>query len=85
MFDEVEPPSGADDPSNLGQGGIGVRDRAQGEGAQGAVAAAVRKLDRLTVEPHLFDGDRRSGVRLPAIRRATLDGSTARTRLMPEG
>jgi hypothetical protein len=65
MFDEVEPSSRADDPSNLSQRHVRIGDRAQGEGAQGAVAAAVGKMDRLTVDAHLLDGDRRRGHPLP--------------------
>jgi len=60
MFDEVEPSSGVEYPSDLRQRRVGIRDRAQGERAQGAFAAVVWKWDRLTVEPHPFDGDERS-------------------------
>ena len=58
MLEEVKPASRTKHSADLGQGGIDVGNRPQGECAEGIVAGVIGERDQLTVEPDQFDRHR---------------------------
>ena len=57
MFEEVEPAPGTKHTPHLGKRGVGIGNRAQGEGAQSVVTAVIGEGNRLAVESDPLDGD----------------------------
>ncbi len=59
VLEEVEPPAGPEDASDLSQCLRGLRDGAEGKGAEHAVATGVGQRNGLAVETDPFDRDPR--------------------------
>jgi len=58
MLEEMKPASRTEHSADLRQGGVDVRNRAQGEGAEGIVAGVIGERDQLTIKPDQFDRHR---------------------------
>src|SRR5690606_8036455 len=56
VLEEVQFAAGPEHAAQLGEGGVDVGDRAEGERAEGAVAGAIVDGERLAVEADVGDG-----------------------------
>ena len=77
MLDEMEPATGLQDPTDLSEGGVDVRDRAQRPGGEGRVELIRRKVKLSLVRPASSTLVELAAILGCAMRMHNAEGSTA--------